>query len=167
MSSWRYTPPPTSCAVRSNKRKCPCIVLSRAPRNRYSNIYRTVDDRYDPYPTANKRRAVSPSLTFLRESQPNLFNPRTPNGSRHPMPLPISIPNGLGSGASSPIIPPSNGNGRPLSFGSASASAMSSPILRAQIGLASPILRPMRARREGEGREVEGAGEAVNGLSLE
>ncbi|KAL4252500.1 hypothetical protein ABKN59_002779 [Abortiporus biennis] len=128
MNSWRYTPPPTTSAVRSNKRK--------------------FDDRYDPYPTANKRRAVSPSLSYLRESQPSLFTPRTPNGSaRVPLPLPISIPNGLNSGT---------------------ASAMSSPTLRATIGLSSPILRPMiRARREGEGREVDGAGEAVNGLSLE
>lgn len=131
-----------------------------------------VDDRYDPYPTSNKRRAVSPSVTYLRESHLS-FNPRTPTGSRHPMPLPISIPCGLNSGASSPIVGPSshngNGTGRPLSIGS--ASAMSSPTLRAQIGLASPILRPMiRARREGEGREgreIEGAGEAVNSLSLE
>ncbi|CAL1694146.1 unnamed protein product [Somion occarium] len=153
MNSWRYTPPPTSSAVRSNKRK--------------------FDDRYDPYPTANKRRAVSPSLTYLRESQPSLFNPRTPNhgASRVPLPLPISIPNGLNSGASSPIVSSSASgsglsNGRPLSLGS--ASAMSSPTLRAQIGLSSPILRPMiRARREGEGKEVEGAGEAVGGLSLE
>ena len=165
MSSWRYTPPPTSYAVRTNKRKCMytfrlyyldyCILI----------LIRTlVDDRYDPYLNASKRRAVSPSLSYLRESQPSLFNPRTPTSSRHPMPMPIAIPNGLNSGASSPIIPPSNGNGRPLSFGS--ASAMSSPILRAQIGLASPILRPMRARREGEWREVDGAGEAVHSLSL-
>ncbi|KAI0784938.1 hypothetical protein C8Q75DRAFT_337628 [Abortiporus biennis] len=149
MNSWRYTPPPTTSAVRSNKRK--------------------FDDRYDPYPTANKRRAVSPSLSYLRESQPSLFTPRTPNGSaRVPLPLPISIPNGLNSGASSPIISSNSGltSTRPLSIGT--ASAMSSPTLRATIGLSSPILRPMiRARREGEGREVDGAGEAVNGLSLE
>ncbi|KAJ3477249.1 hypothetical protein NLI96_g10593 [Meripilus lineatus] len=150
MNSWRYTPPPTSSAVRSNKRK--------------------FEDRYDPYPTANKRRAVSPSLSYLRENQPSLFNPRTPNSSRVPMPLPIAIPNGLNSGASSPVFPSSGSmltNSRPLSYGS--ASALSSPTLRAQIGLASPILRPMiRARRgDGEFKEVDGAGDAVNSLTLE
>ncbi|TCD62851.1 hypothetical protein EIP91_006332 [Steccherinum ochraceum] len=145
MNSWRYTPPPTSSAVRSNKRK--------------------FDDRYDPYP-ASKRRAVSPSVTLLRESQSSFF-PRTPNNSRVPMPIPITIPSGMSSGASSPVVSSING-GRPLSIGS--ASAMSSPTLRAQIGLASPILRPMiRGRRDTDAsvREVDGAGEAVNGLSLE
>jgi len=153
MNSWRYTPPPTSSAVRSNKRK--------------------FDDRYDPYP-ANKRRAVSPSVSLLRESQSSFF-PRTPNSTRVPMPIPITIPSGINSGSSSPVVSSFNGGslagGRPMSIGS--ASAMSSPTLRAQIGLSSPILRPMiRARRDtdaasGREREVEGAGEAVNGLSLE
>ncbi|KAH8099330.1 hypothetical protein BXZ70DRAFT_292655 [Cristinia sonorae] len=149
ISSWRYTPPPTSYAVRSNKRK--------------------FDDRYEPYP-ANKRRAVSPSVSLLRESQSSFF-PRTPNSSRVPMPVPITIPSGMNSGASSPVISSYNSSsftgGRAMSIGS--ASAMSSPTLRAQIGLASPILRPMmRSRRDTEsGREIEGAGEAVNGLSLE
>lgn len=47
-------------------------------------------------------------------------------------------------------------------------SVTSSPTMRATLGLASPILRPlMRARREGrEEREVEGAGDAVGSLSL-
>ena len=34
------------------------------------------------------------------------------------------------------------------------------------MGLASPVLRPLMRRRE-EGREVDGAGDAVNGLTLE
>lgn len=125
-----------------------------------------VDDRYDPYPTANKRRAVSPSVSLLRESQSSFF-PRTPSTSRAPMPIPIAIPSGMSSGASSPVVSSFNG-GRGMSIGL--ASAMSSPTLRAQIGLASPILRPMiRARRDTDAslREVDGAGEAVNGLTLE
>ena len=40
--------------------------------------------------------------------------------------------------------------------------------MRATVGLlASPILRPLaRARREGEEREVENAGEGLGGISL-
>ncbi|KAI0639977.1 hypothetical protein C8Q77DRAFT_1045243 [Trametes polyzona] len=136
ISSWRYTPPPTSTSAVRNKRK--------------------LDDRYDPYPTAAKRRAVSPSVNHLRMG----------NGApRLSMPIPIPIPNGIHSGASSPVVQGSSSyfNAR-QSFGS--ASAMSSPTLRAQIGLSSPVLRPMtRARRDGE-REVDGAEEGVNGLSI-
>ncbi|KAI0361008.1 hypothetical protein OH77DRAFT_1391696 [Trametes cingulata] len=136
IASWRYTPPPTSTSAVRNKRK--------------------LDDRYDPYPTAAKRRAVSPSVSHLRMA----------NGApRLSMPIPIPIPNGVHSGASSPIVQGSSSyfNAR-QSFGS--ASAMSSPTLRAQIGLSSPVLRPMtRARRDGE-KEVDGAEEGVNGLSI-
>ncbi|KAI0828941.1 hypothetical protein BC628DRAFT_1417323 [Trametes gibbosa] len=136
ISSWRYTPPPTSTSAVRNKRK--------------------LDDRYDPYPTAAKRRAVSPSVSHLRMA----------NGApRLSMPIPIPIPNGIHSGASSPVVQGSSSyfNAR-QSFGS--ASVLSSPTLRAQIGLSSPVLRPMtRARRDGE-REVGGAEEGVNGLSI-
>ncbi|EIW63953.1 uncharacterized protein TRAVEDRAFT_111403 [Trametes versicolor FP-101664 SS1] len=136
ISSWRYTPPPTSTSAVRNKRK--------------------LDDRYDPYPTAAKRRAVSPSVNHLRMA----------NGApRLSMPIPIPIPNGIHSGASSPVVQGSSSYfSTRQSFGS--ASAMSSPTLRAQIGLSSPVLRPMtRARRDGE-REVDGAEEGVNGLSI-
>ncbi|TBU49323.1 hypothetical protein BD309DRAFT_851822 [Dichomitus squalens] len=143
VSSWRYTPPPTSTsAVRNNKRK--------------------LDERYDPYPTAAKRRAVSPSISHLREA----FNGRLSGAApRLTMPIPIPVPNGVHSGASSPSVPGSSSYwSARQSFGS--ASVLSSPTLRAQIGLASPILRPMtRARREGE-RDVENAEEGVNGLSI-
>ncbi|KAH7930510.1 hypothetical protein BV22DRAFT_1124794 [Leucogyrophana mollusca] len=147
---WRYTPPPTTSAVRSNKRK--------------------LDDRYDPYPTSAKRRAVSPSMSHLRESHPSLASyPRTPNG-RPPVPIPLTIPgSGMASTTtSSPTVTSYSLNGlagsRP---GLGSMSVSSSPILRPTLGLASPILRPIpRSRREGEEREVEGAGEAVGGLSL-
>ncbi|EPT01601.1 hypothetical protein FOMPIDRAFT_1161534 [Fomitopsis schrenkii] len=143
-SSWRHTPPPTSSAVRTNKRK--------------------MDDRYDPYPTTNKRRAVSPSISLLRDSQSSLFNPRTPSGTpRLSMPIPIPVP-GPSSAASSPIVGPSSSY-----FNRGPASALSSPTLRAQIGLGSPVLRPIipRPRRYGdEEREVDGAGDGVNGLNL-
>ncbi|KAI0094313.1 hypothetical protein BDY19DRAFT_988170 [Irpex rosettiformis] len=145
-SSWRYTPPPTSSsAVRSAKRK--------------------LEDRYDPYPSA-KRRAVSPSVSYLRETLNH--TPRTPgNGGRItiPLPHPIAIPVGPSSSTSSPVVTPSAVNG-PRSMSWTAQSVLSSPTLRAQMGLASPVLRPMMRRRE-EGREVEGAGDGVNGLSLE
>lgn len=121
-----------------------------------------VDDRYDPYPLPAKRRAVSPSVSYLRE-----FAPRTPNGNGHriQLPHPIAIPVMPPSGSSSPVVTPSGMNGsRPLSWGP--QGVLSSPTLRAQIGLASPVLRPMMRRRE-EGKEVDGAGEGVHGLSLE
>ncbi|KAF7798534.1 hypothetical protein EIP86_009755 [Pleurotus ostreatoroseus] len=147
LTAWRYTPPPTSStsAIRSNKRK--------------------LDDRYDPYPTSNKRRAVSPSVSYLRENHTSYFSPRTPTGSgRISLPHPIAIPVAPSSGASSPIVPSSLGNGsRPVSWGP--NSVLSSPTLRAQIGLASPVLRPMMRRREE--REVDGTGDAVGGLTLE
>ncbi|KAI0347714.1 hypothetical protein BDW22DRAFT_1319685 [Trametopsis cervina] len=146
-SSWRYTPPPTSSsAVRSTKRK--------------------LDDRYDPYPMPAKRRAVSPSVSYLRESLSH--TPRTPGNNGRmtlPLPHPIAIPVMPSSGASSPVVTPSAMNG-PRSMSWSAQSVLSSPTLRAQIGLASPVLRPMMRRRE-EGKEVDGAGEAVNGLSLE
>ncbi|KAG2369538.1 hypothetical protein BDR07DRAFT_1604807 [Suillus spraguei] len=150
---WRYTPPPTTSAVRSNKRK--------------------LDDRYDPYPTSAKRRAVSPSIPYLHSSL--VSYPRTPS-SRPPVsiPIPISIPpsNSNTSATSSPTI--TSGytfqaypGSRQVNLGTMSLS--SSPVLRPSLGLVSPILRPiLRTRRgaDGEEREIEGAGEAVNGLSL-
>ncbi len=168
VSSWRHTPPPTSTsAVRSNKRK-------RMSSSQFHTLHRrgstltmvtyAVDDRYDPYPTAAKRRAVSPSISHLRES----FNGRLSGSApRLSMPIPIPIPSGIHSGSSSPIVPGSSSYWTARqSFGSASASVLSSPTLRAQIGLASPVLRPMtRARREGE-REIDSTEEGVNGLSI-
>ncbi|KAG1889525.1 hypothetical protein F4604DRAFT_846572 [Suillus subluteus] len=151
---WRYTPPPTTSAVRSNKRK--------------------LDDRYDPYPTSAKRRAVSPSISYLRETHPSLVSyPRTPS-SRPPVPIPLSIPpsNSSTSATSSPTVTSSYPfqaypSSRQVNLGTMSLS--SSPVLRPSLGLVSPILRPiLRTRRgaDGEEREIEGAGEAVHGLSL-
>jgi len=137
-SSWRYTPPSSSSAVRSGKRKH--------------------EERYDPYPAA-KRRAVSPSMsTYLRGS------PRI----SIPVAIPISVPS---SSTSSPVITqmqsfthPNFAFSRPV-IGSP---GVSSPTMRATMGLlASPILRPLpRARREGEEKEVENAGEYLGGISL-
>lgn len=159
-SSWRYTPPPTSSAVRTNKRKS---VLSLCIPWFLTELS-TVDDRYDPYPTTNKRRAVSPSISLLRDSQSSLLNPRTPSGTpRLSMPIPIPVP-GPSSTTSSPIVGPSSSY-----FNRGPASALSSPTLRAQIGLGSPVLRPIipRPRRYGDDeREVDGAGDGVNGLNL-
>ena len=46
-------------------------------------------------------------------------------------------------------------------------SVSSSPTIRSSMSLASPVIRPVpRARRKSEEKEVEGAGEAVNGLTL-
>lgn len=145
---WRYTPPPTTSAVRSNKRK--------------------LDDRFDPYPSA-KRRAVSPSLSsFLRDTQANIGSPMNVRNNRLPISIPISIPgSAVSSAASSPTIGGSYSGSfpRPVSI-------TSSPTLRPAVILASPILRPVpRAglgirRGEGDDREIEGAGEAVGGLTL-
>jgi len=142
-SQWRYTPPPTSSAVRSNKRKH--------------------EDRYDPYPAA-KRRAVSPSVSYLRGS------PRI----SIPIAIPITLPTSNASSAcSSPIITqfPSyyqQNFAVPRSV-VGSPSMASSPIMRSTIGLAaSPVLRPLpRSKREGEEKEIDSAGEGVGGLNLE
>jgi hypothetical protein len=130
------------------------------------------DDRFDPYPTASKRRAVSPSLSYLRENHSLLISPMvssraTVSNSRIPIPIPISIPSSAtSSAASSPTISSSYPGSHARSM-----SISSSPILRPAIGLASPILRPLprsngMRRGDGEEREVEGAGEAVGGLNL-
>ncbi|KAH8992494.1 hypothetical protein EDB92DRAFT_1858176 [Lactarius akahatsu] len=138
LHQWRYTPPPTaSSAVRTSKRKH--------------------DDRFDPYPTSSKRRAVSPSVSYLRENHTSLspiYIPRSGSSSRTPIPIPITS-SAAGSVASSPI---SHSGTLPFA----------SPTMRATMGLASPITRPMRMSRriDGEDREVDGTGEAVNGLSL-
>jgi hypothetical protein len=86
------------------------------------------------------------------------------NGSRLPIAIPIAIPISAASSAtSSPTI---TSNYPPFSRG---IGVSSSPTLRATLGMASPILRPLNRRRLGEGddeKEIQGAGEAVNGLSL-
>ncbi|KIM47807.1 hypothetical protein M413DRAFT_439486 [Hebeloma cylindrosporum] len=143
INQWRYTPPPTTSAVRSNKRK--------------------LEDRFDPYPSSSKRRAVSPSLQYLRDShQPTNSSMSRANGSRLPIALPISIPQ---STASSTTSSPTISNSYP-SF-PRGINITSSPTLRATLTMPSPILRPLgRKREEEEQREIEGAGEAVNGLNL-
>ncbi|THH18571.1 hypothetical protein EW146_g2458 [Bondarzewia mesenterica] len=140
---WRYTPPPTASAVRTNKRK--------------------YDDRFDPYPTASKRRAVSPSVSLLRETHSSLspiYIPRTSaSSSRGPIPIPVS------AGPSVTSSPTMNG----LSRLERPMSVASSPTMRSSMSLASPITRPLnlsRRRPEGEEKEIDGAGDAVGGLSL-
>lgn len=125
----------------------------------------SIDDRFDPYPTAAKRRAVSPSVSYLRDSHSSTSSPITRgNSSRHPIALPITIPQSTASSAaSSPTIGSYPTFPRGLNI-------TSSPTLRATLTMASPILRPLGGRRwlgEDDEREIQGAGEAVNGLTLE
>lgn len=126
-----------------------------------------VDDRFDPYPSA-KRRAVSPSLSsYLRDSQITIGSPMNVRNTRLPIAIPINIPGStVSSAASSPTIGGSYSGSFPRSV-----SISSSPTLRPAVILASPILRPVpRAglgiRRGEDDREIEGAGEAVGGLTL-
>jgi hypothetical protein len=162
LHQWRYTPPPTSSsAVRTSKRKCKSsshlFPLPSFPFANSTPMDIVDDDRFDPYPTSSKRRAVSPSVSFLRENHTSLspiYIPRSGSSSRGPIPVPITS-SATGSVASSPI----SHNGT-LPF--------ASPTMRSSMGLASPITRPKRLSRriDGEDREVDGTGEAVNGLSL-
>lgn len=158
---WRYTPPPTTSVVRSNKRK---RGYSFVIGDHEHSFLVAVDDRFDPYPAASKRRAVSPSLTFLRESHPNVGSPKTRNTPRLPIAIPVVVP---GSNNNSATSSPTFSGSFSTSF-SRTVPVTSSPTLRASMGLASPILRPLvrGIRRDGEEKEVEGAGEAVGGLSL-
>jgi hypothetical protein len=129
-----------------------------------------VDDRFDPYPSA-KRRAVSPSVSsYLRDTQSTIGSPMNVRNTRLPIAIPISIP---GSTASSAASSPTIGGSYSGSF-PRSVSMTSSPTLRPVMVLASPILRPVPRtglgiqirRGEGDDREIEGAGEAVGGLTL-
>lgn len=125
----------------------------------------TVEDRYDPYPNAAKRRAVSPSYNPHRrdsQSRPTIGNTR--------FPIPIAIPTSSASSTtSSPTVSSSQASVSLPRQMSISSSHVSSPIMRPTIGMPSPVLRPiLRAswQMEGEEREVEGAGEGVNGLTI-
>lgn len=155
----------------------------------------TDDDRFEPYAPAAKRRAVSPSISQLRDTH-NLVSPIIIPRS------PVLKPRGSfsqsqsNSATSSPTVSQgsmsifggqsaillssqngsSNGNFVPGHHRSGSASsAVSSPTVRASMVLASPILRPVPrlavgAKRgigdiDGE-RIVDGAGEGVGSLSL-
>ncbi|KAF8215974.1 hypothetical protein K438DRAFT_1954660 [Mycena galopus ATCC 62051] len=142
ISHWRSTPPPTTSAVRSNKRK--------------------FDERFDPYQNASKRRAVSPSLSHLRDSS----HPSSPKSRSNPR-LPISIPINP-SAASSTTSSPTVGVGTAAFLSmSRSGNGISSPTMRPAMALASPILRPVARRRgEEEEREIEGAGDGVGCLTL-
>ncbi|KAF8481383.1 hypothetical protein JB92DRAFT_3132910 [Gautieria morchelliformis] len=175
---WRQTPPPTSSAVRSNKRK--------------------FDDRYDPYPTAAKRRAVSPSVNTLHphahhsHSHPHQshshshshqhshshshshHSSRSGSSSHsHPSASPISIPipRSARSVTSSPVLrPTSSPVMRPTSFPGQSPilKGTSSPTMRSIARL--PPLASLRGGYDGERDKsrkcVDGAEEAVSSLSL-
>ncbi|GJJ09786.1 hypothetical protein Clacol_004010 [Clathrus columnatus] len=135
-TQWRETPPPTSC--RSNKRK--------------------FDDRYDPYPIAAKRRAVSPAVHVHHH-----HHGRSGSMSHSPA-IPIPIPRTARSVTSSPVMrPASSPTMRPSSFGH-------SPTLRPIARL--PPLASLRGgsdsekEREKTRRCIDGAEEAVGSLSL-
>ncbi|KAA1468052.1 hypothetical protein DENSPDRAFT_366285 [Dentipellis sp. KUC8613] len=150
LHQWRYTPPPTASAVRTNKRKH--------------------DDRFDPYPTASKRRAVSPSISFLRDSHSSLspiYIPRSSSSSSRPIAIPIAS-SSTNSVTSSPTVSTSALALSRQNFGPSSVA--SSPTMRSSMSLASPIARPLRLgnrKSELDDREIRGAGDGVNGLSLD
>ncbi|KAF8516690.1 hypothetical protein BU17DRAFT_67308 [Hysterangium stoloniferum] len=147
-TQWRQTPPPTSS--RSNKRK--------------------FDDRYDPYPLAVKRRAVSPALHVHPHHHHSHSHSHSPRGSiSHPSAIAIAIPipRGTRSVTSSPVMrPTSSPVMRPSSFGHGTSSPTMRPIARL------PPLASLRGgsdsekEREKNRKNVEGAGEAVGCLSL-
>lgn len=136
--------------------------VSATQRNSRKRL--VVDDRFDPYPSNAKRRAVSPSLQYLRDSHQAVSSPIGRGSiSRLPISIPISVPHSaVSSATSSPTI---GSNYPPFHRG---ISITSSPTLRATLSMPSPILRPLGRRREDEEREIEieGAGEAVSSLSL-
>jgi len=128
----------------------------------------TVDDRFDPYPSSSKRRAVSPSISYFREAHGSLH---TRNSGTPRLSIPVAAPvSTVNSATSSPTVctyPTSSIPGaRNGSIGQMSVS--SSPTMRSSMGLASPVIRPVPRPKRGEGeeREVAGAGEAVGGLTL-
>ncbi|KAG6911596.1 hypothetical protein DXG01_011899 [Tephrocybe rancida] len=132
INHWRYTPPPTTSAVRSNKRK--------------------LDDRFDPYPTASKRRAVSPSMSYLRDNHTGVGTPMNGRNGRLPISIPVNIPgSAVNSAASSPTISSSY----PTSLSRPSSrSSMSTPAKltkKQKKGIA------FRERKTGKGRSKDGA----------
>lgn len=160
----RHHPSPVLCGRTSENVSVPVNILLI-----HLSDFKTVDERFDPYPSASKRRAVSPSVSHLRETHGSLGSPISRNSnSRLPIAIPITIPGSTASSAtSSPTIGGSFASSYPRTM-----SSTSSPTLRAStMGLASPILRPVArgsvsVRRGDEEREVEGAGEAVGGMTL-
>ncbi|KAI3622305.1 hypothetical protein WG66_015092 [Moniliophthora roreri] len=158
LNQWRYTPPPTSSSMRPNKRKCEFIRIIAQVRCMTSVA---VEDRFDPYP-ASKRRAVSPSVSYLRDPHPIISSPINRSTPRLPISIPVAIP--AASAATSATSSPTVGSSY-TSF-PRTVPMTSSPTLRASMGLASPILRPLGRHRWEDEREVEGAGEAVGGLNL-
>ncbi|EJD03672.1 uncharacterized protein FOMMEDRAFT_167014 [Fomitiporia mediterranea MF3/22] len=164
---WRQTPPPTSAssAVRTAKRK--------------------YEDRFDPYAPSAKRRAVSPSISHLKDR--DLVSPIVIPRSPVLKPRKSFSQSQTNSTTSSPTVSNSasgyfNGNGNlyslPLSGNGhhrsgSSSSVVSSPTVRASMILASPILRPvprlaagLRRAAEDEEKIVDGAGENLKELNI-
>lgn len=167
-NQWRQTPPPTASAVRTSKRKC--TQWNQPLITQQSLIIVSDEERFDPYAPSTKRRAVSPSISSLRDVH-GLVSPIVIPRS------PILRPRGsfsqsqANSATSSPTVSQSssiyNLNGFLLSnslsnslsqnttnggyttqghhrTGSMSCpSVTSSPTVRASMALASPVLRPV------------------------
>ncbi|KAL5533962.1 hypothetical protein ACEPAG_422 [Sanghuangporus baumii] len=164
--TWRQTPPPTSAssAVRTAKRK--------------------YEDRFEPYAPAVKRRAVSPSISHLKDRDiiSPIVIPRSPilkprksfsqsqTNSTTSSPT-VSNPSSYMYGSNgSPFPLPLSSNGHNRS--GSSSSVVSSPTVRASMILASPILRPVPRLAAGlkragdEEKIVDGAGENLKELNI-
>lgn len=105
---------------------------------------------------------MSPSLQYLRDSHQSNNSPMSRgNTSRLPIAIPVMIPS---SNASSTTSSPTISNAYPPF--PRGINITSSPTLRATMTMPSPILRPLGRRRDEDEREIEGAGEAVNSLTI-
>lgn len=147
------------------------------------------DDRFEPYVPSAKRRAVSPSITYLKEREllvSPIVIPRSPvlrprrSFSQSQANSATSSPTiaygssahlyGNGNSFNGSFSLPHNGNGHHRS--GSTSSAVSSPTVRASMMLASPILRPTARlagafRRAGEEEKVvDGAGEDLKDLNI-
>jgi hypothetical protein len=182
---WRQTPPPTSAssAVRTAKRKCtsPCLLVSHYQTN-ITDIA-SDDDRFEPYAPSAKRRAVSPSISHLKERE--LVSPIVIPRSPVLRPRKSFSQSAANSTASSPTVSqssssfympyamPLSGNGHGHHRSGSSSSVVSSPTVRSSMILASPVLRPvprlaagLKKAAEEEERIVDGTGENLRDLNI-
>ena len=147
------------------------------------------EDRFDPYAPSAKRRAVSPSISQLKERDivSPIVIPRSPvlkprqsfshshSQANYATSSPtishsnsFSYGNGVGNSAGNGYPIQLSGNGHHRS--GSSSSVVSSPTVRASMILASPILRPVpRLAKRANGDEekiVDGAGENLRDLNI-
>ena len=143
------------------------------------------DDRFEPYAPAAKRRAVSPSISHLKDR--DLIAPIVIPRSPVMLPRKSISQSQANSATSSPTVSNNSSgyfymnNGSPFSLPlpgnghhrtGSSSSVVSSPTVRASMILASPILRPVPRlaaglkRAEDEEKVVDGAGENLKELNI-